>query len=331
MKPMKTIKFLLILLIALVTLQILFTFSKQNDTTPDDNYYNYAKNNYRVFNLYIPDQITFLDEKVPLDNYYVRERLERELFAVTFWHSRTFLILKRSRRYFPLFEKILKEYSIPDDFKYLAMAESELTHVVSPAGAESIWQFLKKTAIKYDLEINDYVDERYNVEKSTYVACQYLIEANKTFKNWTLSAAAYNTGSSRVVTALKEQQVDSYYNLTLLAETNRYIYRILAYKLIYENPTRYGFFLRNKDLYHPIPVIQLEIDTTIANLYNFAIQNKSNYLLLKEHNTWLRDTSLPNKSGKKYIISIPKHYSYNKLISEIENPYHLMNDSVPFP
>ena len=309
----------------------MFFKAKVNDNEKRDAiYYETSLNHYRIFNLKIPEGLTFAGESVPLDKFYVRERLERELLAVAFWHSRTMLILKRSARFFPVFEPIFKEHGIPKDFMFLAMAESELGFPVSPAGAAGMWQFLKATAIQYGLEVNDDVDERYHVEKSTHAACKYIRDAHRQFSNWTLSAAAYNMGAARIPGAMKDQQVESYYDLIFPEETMRYIYRILAFKIIWENPRQYGFYLRNTDLYYPVSVTYKEVDTTISNLSDFAIQNNTNLLVLKELNPWLRKNTLKVIPGKKYKIAIPNSTDYEKLIQSVSNPSGLMNDTVKF-
>ncbi|MFI5204977.1 MAG: lytic transglycosylase domain-containing protein, partial [Flavobacteriales bacterium] len=223
----------------------------------------------------------------------------------TFWHSSTMFNFKRANRWFPIIEKVLKEEGIPDDFKYLAMIESGFDNVVSPAGASGYWQFLKMTAIKYGLEVNDFVDERYHVEKATYAAAAYLEEANTYFKNWTLTAASYNMGIGGVQQRLKEQRVKSYYDLMLVPETYRYVFRMLAAKEIYENPRFYGFNVRFKDMYIPFDTESVTVDSTINDLAKYALNKGINYKILKILNPWLRADKLPVKNGKKYIILFP--------------------------
>lgn len=320
-----------IVIIVFLTALLVFLFTRSVPHSKDHGnqvYYDTAQKDYRIYNLYIPEKLTFAGEEVPVNKYYVRERLERELFAVAFWHSRTFLILKRSARFFPQFAPIFKEHGIHNDFMFLAMAESELSFPVSPAGAAGMWQFLKATAIQYGLEVNDEIDERYHVEKSTHAACKYLKDAFRQFKSWTLAAAAYNMGAARIPAAMKEQQVDSYYDLILPEETMRYVYRILAFKIIWENPSQYGFILRNTDLYYPVPVQYMEVDTAIADLADFAVKNNTNLLVLKDLNPWLRKNSLKNVSKKKYRIAIPLSHDYKTIMKDIDNPQQLMNDTL---
>ncbi len=318
----------IILLLGCVILLMFFKTLPSGNDRGDSQYYDAAMREYRIFSMKLPEKLTFAGEPVPVEKYYVRERLERELLAVAYWHSRTMIVLKRSARYFPVFHKIFKQQGIHPDFMFLAMTESELAQVVSPSNAAGIWQFLKVTALHYGLEINDEVDERYHVEKSTEAACKYLKDAYKQFNNWTMAAAAYNMGSTRIPATIEEQKNSSYYDLVLPEETMRYVYRILAYKIIWENPRQYGFILRNADLYYPVPVKQVEIDTSVFSLSDFAVQNNTNLLVLKELNPWLRKNSLRISSGRKYLITVPLETDYNVIMKNIEHPSRLLNDTI---
>lgn len=284
----------------------LFLFSAvDNPDTKDNEHREFVKRNYKIFSLANPDSVSFAGEAVPMHDLEVSERFDRELVINTYWHSQTLFFIKRANRWFPVIEPILKKEGIPDDFKYLAMIESGFDNVVSPAGATGYWQFLKQTGIRYNLEINNYVDERYNVELATKAACAYFKEAYSYFKNWTLVAASYNMGIGGVQEKLKDQGVSSYYDLLLVAETSRYLFRILAAKEIHEHPLYYGFNIRTKDLYPPIKTKQIEIDSTINNLVAFSKSQNINYKILKYLNPWLRDKMLPNKTRKKYKILLP--------------------------
>lgn len=269
-----------------------------------------------VYSVQLPESLSFCGERVPLDHFMVREKLDRELTSNTFFHSSTILLLKRSNRWFPVIEPILSKYGIPDDFKYLALVESGLQHVVSPSGAEGIWQFLPKTAREYGLEVNSGIDERYHPEKATRAACQYLNDAYEKFANWTLAAAAYNTGINSIALSLSEQMADNYYDLFLNEETERYLFRILAIKIIFENPEKYGFHLDNDDLYLPVPCQTIKVTETIENLAEFALSKKVTYNELKYFNPWLRQNYLPNLSGRTYYLNIPLEgfTSYSKLL-----------------
>jgi membrane-bound lytic murein transglycosylase D len=258
-----------------------------------------------VYPAQIPLSVNFAGETAPLDVFYVREYLDRELTSNTFFHSSTILLFKRANRWFPVIEPILAENGIPADFKYLALIESGLENVTSPAGAKGFWQFLAHTAREYGLEVNSGIDERYNVEKSTAAACKYLHDAYEKYGNWTLAAAAYNAGNRRISGELKEQMVDNYYDLYLNLETARYVFRILAIKTIFENPKNYGFYLSDADLYPPIPTRKITVTKTIKNLVEFAREHGINYKTLKYFNPWLRQDYLPNRSRRTYHIAIP--------------------------
>jgi len=279
----------------------------------------------------LPDELTFAGEAVPLNQYFVRESLDRELLVNTYWHSNTILMLKRAARFFPMMEGVLRENGVPDDFKYLALIESGLMNVVSPSNAAGFWQFLDKTARQFGLEVTDQVDERYHVQKATEAACRYLKSAYSQYGNWTLAAASYNAGMGRITREKERQSAGDFYNLYLNQETSRYIYRILALKLIYENPTAYGFFLRNRDLYPPVPTYTVSVDTSIADLINFAARNEVNYKILKEFNPWLRTDQLTVAKGKSYSIELPEkgYTSVQKLNRGINDGDAIFNDRRP--
>jgi hypothetical protein len=255
----------------------------------------------------IPEKLSFAGEPVPLDNFDVRESLDRELLVNTYFHSQTLRFIKLAPRYFHVIEPILKENNIPEDFKYLALAESGFNpKAISPAGAVGIWQFLKDTARDYGLEVNNEVDERYNIEKSTIAACAYLHESHEKYGNWTTVAASYNAGRRGIDREIERQKETHYYNLLLNPETARYVFRILALKTIIENPEDYGFYFKNKDLYPVIPTKKVEVNTPVENFSDFAVEHGTNYKILKYFNPWLRDTMLTNREGNTYEIIIPK-------------------------
>lgn len=255
--------------------------------------------------MYFPTTTDFAGETAPLHVVDVRERLDRELLINANLHSTTTLILKRANRAFPVIEPILQKYGIPDDFKYLAVIESGLVNAVSSAGARGVWQFMPETAKEKGMEVNDFVDERYHLEKSTEAACKYLLAAKNKFGSWTMAAASYNGGMNGVNKKIEEQQVTNYYDLALTEETSRYVFRILALKEIMKNPGKYGFNIYPTDLYSPIPTKKIEVDSTITDLASFAKTQGINYKILKIHNPWLRDKKLVNPSKKKYEIEIP--------------------------
>lgn len=254
---------------------------------------------------YFPTQIDFAGEVAPLQVSDVRERLDRELLINANLDATTLLIIKRANRAFPIIEPILAKYGVPDDFKYLAVIESGLVNAVSPAGARGVWQFMPVTAKEKGMEVNDFVDERYHLEKSTEAACKYLLEAKARFGNWTLAAASYNGGMTGVNKQIEMQQVSNYYDLLLNDETSRYVFRILALKEIMKDPAKYGFIVEANDLYSNLPSKVITVDTTINDLASFAKAQGINYKILKIHNPWLRDKKLINVNRKKYEIQIP--------------------------
>lgn len=254
---------------------------------------------------YFPSSIDFAGEQTPLNITDVKERLDRELLVNSYLHSSTILILKRANRAFPIIEPILKQYNVPDDFKYLAVIESALTNAVSPSGAKGIWQFMPQTGKEKGMEINEFVDERYHLQKSTEAACKYLLAAKEKFGNWTLAAASYNGGMSGISTKISEQKVNNYYDLLLTEETYRYVFRILALKEIMKNPKNYGFNLADYEMYKSISTKTIEIDSTITDLATFAKNQGINYKILKIYNPWLREKKLPNPTKKKYTFEIP--------------------------
>ncbi len=254
---------------------------------------------------YFPTSIDFAGEQAPLQITDVRERLDRELLINANLDATTLLILKRANRAFPVIEPILAKYNVPDDFKYLAVIESALVNAVSPAGARGVWQFMPQTAKENGMEVNESVDERYHLEKSTEAACKYLLDAKAKFGSWTLAAASYNGGMTGVNKQIEMQKVSSYYDLLLNDETSRYVFRILALKEIMKTPAKYGFTVNTEQLYVNLPTKKLEIDSSINDLAKFAKSQGINYKILKIHNPWLRDKKLVNLSRKKYEIQIP--------------------------
>jgi len=307
-----------------------FFKSKSPDNSSDARYYEAGSRYYKIFNVKIPASLSFAGENVPLDRFYVHEGLDRELLVNCYWQSNTLLILKRSFRYFPEIDSVLKANKIPSDFKYLALIESGFENSISPAGAAGFWQFLKSTGTKYGLEINQEVDERYHVVKATVAACKYLKNAYARFNNWTLSAASYNMGVEGLSGVIENQKVDNYYDLYLNKETQRYVYRILAVKLIYESPVSHGFYLRANDMYPPIPAHSVIVDSAVASWPDFAKENGSNYRILKELNPWILKYTLTNKENKSYKVLFPdKGYEkYSTLFSEIKQDGCLFNDTL---
>ena len=275
---------------------------KNNDPVTGDN--------YNIYSLPMPQNLEFAGEMVPIENPDIYERMDKELLVNTYWQSNALLIIKRAHKYFPIIEPILKANGVPDDFKYLAVIESGLTQVVSPAGAVGFWQIMEGTGKDFKLEINDNVDERYNIEKSTQVACDYLKQSKAKFGTWTMAAAAYNAGNAGVMRQLDRQDASNYYDLLLGEETGRYVFRILALKEILKNPIQYGFNIEEEHLYKNIPSYNVKVDTAVKDFPAFARKFDINYKILKIHNPWLREAFLNNKSGKLYEIQIPEKGVY---------------------
>jgi len=255
--------------------------------------------------MYFPTEVDFAGEKTPLQISDVRERLDRELLINANLDATTALIIKRANRVFPIIEPILAKYGVPDDFKYLAVIESGLVNAVSSERARGVWQFMLETAKEKGMEVNDIVDERYHLEKSTEAACRYLLAAKEKFGSWTLAAASYNGGMNGITKRIVEQKVTNYYDLGLTEETSRYVFRILALKEIMRQPTKYGFNIYPSDLYTQIPTKKVAVDSSITDLTGFAIAQGINYKILKIHNPWLRDKKLVNPTKKRYEIEIP--------------------------
>ncbi|MBV1887873.1 MAG: lytic transglycosylase domain-containing protein [Urechidicola sp.] len=305
----KPIRYLAIISIVLISLTLInaTSFINQNSVVESSN--DTLKNtseNYEIKALKIPDGIHFAGELVPIENPDIKERMDRELLVNTYWQSNSLLLIKRANKYFPIIEPILKKHGIPDDFKYLALIESGLQNVTSPAGAKGFWQIMKATAKENGLEVNTNVDERYHLEKSTEVACNYLLHSKELFGSWTLAAAAYNGGNAGISRRLKSQRVDNYYDLLLGEETGRYVFRIAAIKEIMTNTEKYGFKFDNEDLYNLEATKIVKVDTAITDIALFAQNFNTNYKELKIHNPWLRENKLQNKSRKLYYIKLPQ-------------------------
>jgi len=260
---------------------------------------------YNIKSFKLPDNVTFADEKMPLDNFDTKESFEREILTSAYRHSSTILIIMRAHRYLPIIEKILKKNNVPDDFKYLAAAESEYSNMVSPAGATGFWQIMPETGREEGMEINTVVDERYDVEKSTQFACDYFIKSYEKYGNWTLAAASYNGGRGAVDEQIDIQHQNNYYDLLLSEETARYIFRAVAYKLVIKDPENYGFKIAEKDLYPELKFYEVKVDSAISDFSGFAEKFGTNYKMLKFLNPWLRKPYLTPKLNKEYLIKIP--------------------------
>ena len=271
----------------------------------DETHRRAIMNGYKVYAPVIPDTLTFAGESVPLATYYVRESLDNELIVNMYRQSSTVLYFKRANRYFPIIEPILKKNGIPIDFKYLCVIESGLTNATSPAKAQGFWQFISSTGAKYGLEVNDEVDMRDNLIASTEAACKYLRSLYNRFHSWSAAAAAYNCGENGLSRRIEKQGTSVYYDIWLNSETSRYVYRILAMKLIMQNPRQYGYYLRQCDLYPPIPTHTATLSGQNIDLYQFARSHGTNYKVLRTLNPWLKTDVLKNKANKTYTVQLP--------------------------
>ena len=307
-------------LLTFILVSISFVFSVFKG--PEDETHQAKFNeNYAIFSLNQPEQIGFAGEKMPLDQQDIRERFDRELLVNTYWQSQTVLFIKKANKYFPVIEPILKKNGIPDDFKYLAIAESGLANIISPSGATGFWQIMKATGKENGLLINNEIDERYHLVKSTQAACNYLNEAYSKFGSWTLAAASYNMGMTGLSKQMKRQDASNYYDLLLNSETARYVFRISAIKEILKNQKTYGFHIREKDLYTLPPLLHVLLDSSVNNFALYAQDLNINYKILKEYNPWLRQSELKNLSDFAYFIDVPKEGYFTS-----ENKIELIDD-----
>lgn len=291
------------LVMTLALVMQLFTFGAR---LSDDEYKQLFRAKYNVYALEVPKELDFAEEQMPLYDFEVFERMDRELLINTYWQTQTILIHKRANRWFPVIEPILKRNGIPEDFKYIPVIETGFLNLTSPAGAVGFWQFMENTAREYGLEVNNQVDERYHVEKATQAACDYFNKMYKDLGSWTMVAAAYNMGLTGLKSQVNRQGTKNYYDLILNQETSRYVFRIVAMKEIMEHADEYGYRIRKKDMYPLIPTYTIKVDTAITDIAKFADRLKVNYKTIKTFNPWLREAYLENKDQKTYYLQIPK-------------------------
>ena len=258
-----------------------------------------------ISSLKVATVLEFCGEEVPIGEQQVRERLEKELLLSLWNRPQVILWLKRSKRYMPHIEELLRNEGMPEDLKYVALAESALRpHANSRKGAVGFWQFISYTGEKYGLVINSRIDERRNIFASTRAAIRYFKDLHEIFGSWTLAAAAYNMGEEGLMAEILEQGNNDYYNLHLPLETQRYILRIIAIKLILEDPAKYGFYLAEEDYYPPFHFDQVSIecdDETPIRLVAKAA--KTTFKAIKELNPEIRGHYLAEGS---YTILIPQ-------------------------
>jgi hypothetical protein len=303
----KNVRLLLIInlfLLAAITLLFVSSFGGDENKKVSKT----ASPEQTVRSISLDKDFDFCGEKLPMDNWDVRQRLDAELLRNVYFHSQTILAIKRANAIFPIIEPILKEEGVPNDLKYLAVAESALSNAVSPAGARGVWQFMKDAAGGYGLEVNAEVDERYHLEKATHAACKYLKKEKERLGSWTLAAAAYNGGPARIAEEMEKQRARTFYELNLAAdETMRYPFRIVAIKEVMENPAQYEYLIEKDHLYPPLTDFKtVEVSGAVANWGDFAREHGTNYRMLKLYNPWLVDSKLTNKAGKTYKIRLPK-------------------------
>jgi len=276
-----------------------------------------------VVSLPIPEKVEFAGQTISLERYDMRERYDKEQIIIAYNHSTTLIQLKRANRLFPIIEPILKRNGIPDDFKYLAVIESNLdTRAISGAQAAGLWQLMPKTGQQFGLEVNDEVDERYHIEKATEAACSYFKSAYNKYKNWTTVAASYNAGMGRISDEQNKQQVDDAFDMLLNSETSRYLFRLVALKRFFENPKAFGYSLQRDDFYQEIRTTEIEVNDSVTDWTAWAAKHGLSYSQLKDFNVWLRDRKLVNPNKKKYKILLPEKadFIFNVSNVKIHNP-----------
>ena len=256
----------------------------------------------------LPDKLDLAGEPVPMQNQDTRESLMREMLTTLYMHSRTMQTLLASKRYFAIIEPILAKYGVPNDFKYLCMAESGLNpEARSGAGAGGLWQLMPAYAKSAGLLVGDELDERYHIEKSTEAACRYLIDAKRRLGSWTLAAAAFNAGVAGVSRRLEKQGVESYYDLFLPNETLRYVFRVLSFKLLMSDPAAFGYQIDKKEYYPLLPAYEeVTIDDPEIDWAAFAREHGTHYKQIRQLNPWIRDYDYTNKAGRSFTVKIPK-------------------------
>lgn len=319
---------ILLIIVPVVALCIIGVFCSSNETTK-----TVAAKVPAVLSMTksveIPKEVHFAGETIDLDRYDMHERYDRELNSFTYFHSTTMLLIKRANRFFPIIEPILKKNNIPDDFKYLAVIESNLDpRAYSPARAVGLWQFMSATGKQFGLEVASEVDERYHIEKSTEAACKYLHQAYKKYGSWASVALSYNGGQGRISGELNKQQAEDGLDLWLVEETARYYFRMVAIKQIFENPSKYGYIISADQLYKPMTYKDVKVTSTIADLATFAVDNNVTYAQLKDANPWLRDRKLTVLGAKSYVIQIPTQESlyYSKEAPKVHSKAWVTQD-----
>ncbi|MES2680509.1 MAG: transglycosylase SLT domain-containing protein [Bacteroidota bacterium] len=315
-----------LILIFFISFCIVYFVLKTFIYEPSHNSVSYSDNNFYVLDLSIPADLEFCGEKIPANNYEIKDDLKKEFFTNSYWKNNSLVFFRKAQKWFPYIEPILKMEGVPDDFKYLAVIESHLSNASSPAGASGFWQLLPGSARNYGLEVNDEVDERYHVEKATHAACKHIKDAHKVFRNWTLSAAAYNLGIGGIIGALRRQRTDNYFDLMLNRETGSFVYRILAYKTLFSSPGHFGIKKKKWSYFPKIVFLSFKVDSSITNLEAFARHIGSDVNTIKAFNPWLLKNTLTNPGGKVYEIRIPKNKSadYSGYAADLAREGHVI-------
>ena len=255
----------------------------------------------------LPDELSFAGEEAPLQRWDVREKFDKEFLLNYYSQGNIIYLLKLANRNFPIISARLKANGVPDDFKYLCIAESNMqSWAVSKSGAVGYWQFLDGTAPGYGLEVSAQVDERQDLEKATDAACIYFKQAYEKFGNWTAAAASYNCGQGGYNKQAAFQRTTNYYDLQLPEETNKYIFRILSFKHLMENAEELGFIVKKEETYQPMPFQAVTINSTIDDLAQYATNNGTTYKMIRAMNPWIKGRSLTVRPGKSYTIKLPQ-------------------------
>ncbi len=268
----------------------------------------------------LPDSLNFCGELFPRNDSVIVKRLERELLSKSFHIPQYKLFISRCRTWFPVIEPILKKNGVPDDFKYVALIESNLSNAVSPKGAAGFWQFIPESGRMAGLEVNEFVDERFDVEKSTEAACRYIRNCYKTFNNWTLAAAAYNLGEGGIAQQIKRQPGKSFYEMKFNRETAIYMYKLIAMKEVISRPKYYGILKIPKGTRVTFKYKVKKVDVPIEDLAAWAQSQGTTLLVLQHLNPWLRGNQLPNHEGKTYRIHVPDGEYSEETLKELLTP-----------
>jgi membrane-bound lytic murein transglycosylase D len=301
---MKKVQFVLLLMVMIVLIGYT-TYTKLSEKysfsyEPNDRFQTYLTQTEP------PKQLFFAGEEIPLHDRQVAKKLQRELQVHAYYNNSKAFLMQRADYWLPQIDQVLKQYGVPRDFRYMAVVESMLSNAESPMGAAGFWQILSETGRKFDLEINDEVDERFHPIKATHAACKYLKLSHSIFGNWTNAAASYNAGVGGVLQAMKRQNNRSYYNLQLNEQTSRYLFKITAFKQLIEHRKEFGYRMVKSNPLN-VKLQRVKVTENIDDLTAFAGQYGISLQLLKQYNAWLLSNTLTIKEpGKTYVLLIPE-------------------------